>query len=113
MKRTEEEHKPRRHIPNLIMWFIILTFPIWLIWISVLSIEGTTHAPIEIYLILIIAAYYVVFAYVPYIGIPWLLVVMFLAALEIRKRWISKRSHNAKGEAAPAKNVKTASPKQK
>ncbi|HXX88246.1 MAG TPA: hypothetical protein VEH86_07380 [Candidatus Acidoferrum sp.] len=113
MKRTAEDHKRRRHILNVIMWFLVLTFPIWLIWISALSIEGTTHAPIEIYLILMIAAYYVVFAYVPYIGIPWLLVVMFLAALEIRKRWISRRIRNAEEKAAPAKNVKTASPKQK
>jgi hypothetical protein len=91
-KDTSMGAKHRRHVPNSILWFIVLTFPIWLFWFGALTVEATTHAPIEIYFVLIPASYYAIFAYVPYIGFPWVMVVIFFAIFEFRKRRALRRS---------------------
>jgi len=44
------------------------------------------NAPMGVYLILILASYYAIVVYAPYIGIPWLLIVIYMAIRELRKR---------------------------
>ena len=52
------------------------------------------NAPIAIYLILIIVSYYAIVVYAPYIGIPWLLIVVYMAMRDYRG--YRKRKHNAR-----------------
>jgi len=107
---TIKEAKRRRgHLLNSIIWFIVLTFPIWLYWFGALTLEATTHAPIEIYLILIPASYYAIFALIPYIGVPWLLVVIFLGIMEIRKRWVRRQIYREEKKGAVAENTSASS----
>lgn len=85
-----------------IVWFIVLTFPIWIDWLGLLM----THAPIEYYLILIPFSYYATIVYAPYIGIPWLLVVtcmvIYRVIREFRKRRMLRRTRGTKKERARA-----------
>jgi hypothetical protein len=81
--------KHRRHVPDSVVWFVVLTFPIWVYWFGAL----TERAPLEVYLILIPFAYYAILVLAPiYVGIPWVLVVIFLVIREFRKRWTLRRS---------------------
>ena len=83
--------KHRRHVPNSVVWFVVLTFPIWVYWFGALA----QRAPLEIYLILIPVSYYAILVLAPLIGVPWVLVVIFLAIREFRKRRALKRSIQA------------------
>jgi len=74
-----------------LIWIALLTFPIWLYWIGALIMNA--NAPIAIYLILIIVSYYAIVVYAPYIGIPWLLIVAYMAIRAYRGH--RKRKHNA------------------
>jgi hypothetical protein len=89
-KEASTGAKHRRDFPNSILWFIVLTFPIWLYELALLAYEAPY---IQIYLILIPASYYVIFARAPYIGVPWILVVIFLAIMEFKKRRTLRRSN--------------------
>jgi hypothetical protein len=106
---TVKEVKRRREHLNFIIWFIVLTFPIWLYWFGELAVEATTHPPIEIYLILIPGSYYAIFAFVPRIGVPWLLVVIFLGIMEIRKWWVRRQIYRAQKKGAVGENTSTSS----
>jgi hypothetical protein len=75
-----------------LIWIVLLTFPIWLYWIGALTMSA--KAPIAIYLILIIVSYYAIVVYAPYIGIPWLLVVVYMAIRAYRG--YRRRKHNAR-----------------
>lgn len=90
-KNTSIGAKHRRHVPNSILWFIVLTFPIWLYWFGALA----EQAPLEIYLILIPVSYYAILVLAPCIGVPWILVVIYLAIREFRKRRALRRSIRA------------------
>jgi hypothetical protein len=90
-KDTSMGAKHRRHVLNSILWFIVLTFPIWLYWFGALA----ERAPLEIYLIFIPVSYYAILVLAPLIGVPWVLVVIFLAIREFRKRRALKRSIRA------------------
>lgn len=83
--------KHRRRVPNSLLWFIVLTFPIWLYWFGALA----EQAPLEIYLILIPVSYYAILVLAPFIGVPWVLVVICLAIWEFRKRRALRRSIHA------------------
>jgi 1,4-dihydroxy-2-naphthoate octaprenyltransferase len=52
------------------------------------------NAPIAIYLILTMVSYYAIVVYAPYIGIPWLLIVVYMAIRDYRR--YRKRKHNAR-----------------
>lgn len=112
-KGAGKEVKSPRHVLKSVMWFIVLTFPIWLFWFGALSVEATTHAPVEIYLILTIFSYYAILILVPFIGIPWLLIVIFLVAMEIRKMWARRRAYRVEKNGAATKNTRGVSPKAK
>ena len=91
-KDTRVRAKHRRHVSNSIIWFVVLTFPIWLIWF----LAWAEQPPLEIYLVLIPVSYYVILVLAPYIGVPWILVVLFLATREFRKRMALR--HRIRGE---------------
>ena len=65
-----------------IAWFVLLTFPVWLYWIGA-SLYG---APAWVYLILILASYYAIIVLAPYLGLPWLFLVMLMVAWRFWKR---------------------------
>jgi hypothetical protein len=90
-KDTSMRAKHRRHVSNSILWFIVLTFPIWLYWFGALA----EQAPLEIYLILIPFSYYAILVLAPFIGVPWVLVVICLAIWEFRKRRALRQSIRA------------------
>lgn len=69
------------------MWFLVLTFPIWIEWLGLLL---RYTAPIEVYLIFILLSYYAIIVYAPYVGIPWLLVVACMVIYRAI-RWFRKR----------------------
>jgi hypothetical protein len=73
-----------------LIWIALLTFPIWLYWVGALI--NNANAPIAIYLILIVVSYYAIIVYAPYIGIPWLLIVVYMAIRAYRE--YRKRKHN-------------------
>ena len=83
--------KHRRHVPNSVVWFVVLTFPIWVYWFGALA----EQASLEVYLILIPVAYYAILVLAPYVGVPWVLVVIYFAIREFRKRRARKRSIQA------------------
>jgi len=112
-KGADKEVKSPRHVLKSVMWFMVLTFPIWLFWFGALSVEATTHAPVEFYLIFTIFSYFEILTFVPFIGIPWLLIVIFLVAMEVRKMWARRRGYRAEKKGAVAKNTGSASPKAK
>jgi hypothetical protein len=94
----------QRHLLSTIVWFAVLTFPIWIDWLGLL----TTHAPIEYYLILIPLSYYATIVYAPYIGIPWLFVVtcmvIYRAIVWFRKRRMPRLTRGTKKERTKAED---------
>jgi hypothetical protein len=86
-KGTSMENEHQRHRLNTIVWFLVLTFPIWIEWLGLL---WTHTAPIEVYLILIPLSYYAIIVYAPYVGIPWFLVVACMLIYQVIK-WFRKR----------------------
>ena len=101
--------KHRRHVSNSLLWFIVLTFPIWLYWFGALA----EQAPLEIYLILIPVSYYAILVLVPYIGVPWVLVVIYLAIREFRKRRALRRSIRAEKKGTVPEHASAGSSKAK
>jgi hypothetical protein len=80
--------KHGQHVLNSVVWFVVLTFPIWVYWFGAL----TEQAPLEVCLILIPFAYYAILVLAPYVGVPWVPVLVFLVIREFRKRWALRRS---------------------
>jgi hypothetical protein len=108
-KDTSMGAKHRRHVPNSILWFIVLTFPIWLYWFGALA----ERAPLEIYLIFIPVSYYAILVLAPLIGVPWVLVVIFLAIREFRKRRALRRSIQAEKKRTVPEDTSAGSSKAK
>ena len=101
--------KHRRHVPNSVVWFIVLTFPIWVYWFGALA----ERAPLEIYLILIPVAYYAILVLAPYVGVPWVLVVIYLVIREFRKRRAVRRSIRAEKKRTVPEHASAGSSKAK
>jgi hypothetical protein len=88
-----------------VVWFLVLTFPIWVYWIGALT-EG---APLEVYLIIIPFSYYAILALAPYIGIPWVLVVILLVIREFWKRRALRRKMRAEKKETGPKHANVSS----
>jgi len=106
---TSRETHHQRHLLSTIVWFVVLTFPIWIDWLGLL----TMHAPIEDYLILIPFSYYATIVYAPYVSIPWLLVVTCMVIYRVirwfRKRRMLTRTRGTKKERVKAEDSHAAS----
>ena len=107
---TSTENKHQRYLLSTIVWFIVLTFPVWIEWLGLL---WTHTAPIEYYLILVPLSYYAIIVYAPYIGIPWLLVVTCMLIYRVirwfRKRRILRQTRVTKKERPISKESRPAS----
>jgi hypothetical protein len=105
--KSRETHD-QRHLLSTIVWFVVLTFPIWIDWLGLLM----THAPIEVYLIFIPLSYYAIIVYAPYIGIPWLLVVTCMVIYRVigwfRKRRMPRLTRGTKKERTKAEDSRAA-----
>jgi hypothetical protein len=92
-KNTSTGAKHLRRVPDSVIWLVVLTFPIWLYWFAV-ALAG--QATLVVYLILMPFAYYAILVLVPYIGIPWVLVVILLVIREFWKRRALRRNTRPK-----------------
>jgi len=63
-------------------WFLILTFPIWFYWFF----GAILKAPLDYFINAIWFSYYGIFIYVPFIGIPWLIAIIFFIFKDFIKK---------------------------
>lgn len=71
------------------------------------------RAPLEVYLILIPVAYYAILVLAPYVGVPWVLVVIYFAIREFKKRRALRQSIRAEQKRTVPEHASAGSSKAK